>query len=96
MALESALCFLLADTRTSIQISQNWPFSFIYIDLLLLHNILFCIFLTELQSDLFLKVLHLLFQLSNSGHILTPEHYLLHKHNRLRVFGEIKSGDRVG
>ena len=96
VALESALCLLLTDTRTSIQVSQNGSLSLIYVDLLLLNNILFRILFAELQSDLFLKVLHLFLKFSNSGHILTPEHYLLHKDKRIWVFGEVQSGDRVG
>lgn len=95
VTLEVAFCLLLSNTWSNIEISQYWSLTFIKINLLLLHYILFCMFLTHLNTNLFLKSLHLSLQLSHSIDLLTSKHNFLNENSRFCIFRKVYSGNSI-
>jgi hypothetical protein len=96
VAFQRSFGLLLANARPGVQLTENGPFSFVNVYLLLLDDVFLGVLLTELQPDLLLQGLHLLLKLSNPCQVLTSEHYFLDEDGGLDVLGEIKSGDAVG
>jgi hypothetical protein len=96
MALKITLSLFLPNTRPNIEISKDRSLTFININLLLLHYVLFCMPFTQLHTNLFLKSLHLSLQLSHSIHLLTSKHDFLDENSRLRIFRKVDSRHGIG
>jgi hypothetical protein len=96
VAFKISFCFLLPDAWSGVEVSEDWSFPFIDINLFLLHYILFRMFFTELDAHLFLQSLHLSFQFSHTIHLLTSEHNFLDENSGFSVFGEVDGRYAVG
>jgi len=96
VTLKISFGFLLPNAWSGIQVTKDRSLSFVNVNLFLFNYILFSMLFTELDTNFFLKSLHLPFQLSHSINLLTSKDNFFHKNDRLSIFREIYSRYTVG